>query len=152
MVLILVRHGEAVDDTVDPRRPLSRRGRGEIERTAHFLKQAGVSAKVFIHSAKLRAEETATILRDILNPRGVLEKKGQLGPSDPLGSILKEIAKSREDLIIAGHMPSLALLTAELVLGNHDQAIISLPTGGAVILEEENGHWLLRGLVDPKWI
>ena len=102
MLLILIRHGEAVPETVDPNRPLSAHGREEVERSARFLKNAGVNANLFYHSTKKRAEETAYIVRAILNPQAKLEKKAYLSPDDPLDEILKDLAKVKQNLLIAG--------------------------------------------------
>ena len=152
--LYLVRHGEALPDTTDPRRPLSPQGREEVTRCARFLKAAAVQVPRFYHSGKLRAEETARILRDTINPKGVIEKKESLGPNDPVAPILKEISKASTDLLIAGHMPSLALVATALLTGDPDADVplLTLSTGGVAILEREGERWFLRGLIDPGMI
>lgn len=59
MLLLLAHHGEAVGPEVDPRRPLSERGRAAVERLAHSAALRGVKPGVVWHSGKLRAKQTA---------------------------------------------------------------------------------------------
>ncbi|MEB2836918.1 MAG: histidine phosphatase family protein [Desulfurococcales archaeon] len=80
----LVQHGQALSEDVDPRRPLSPEGRGEVERVASFLAFAGVRVLRILHSTKLRARETAEILARHLRPEGGVEEAGGLEPrADP---------------------------------------------------------------------
>ena len=62
MKLYLVQHGEAHAKNVDPERPLTERGHGDVARLAAFLSRAGVRVERVIHSGKLRAEQTAGVL------------------------------------------------------------------------------------------
>jgi len=81
-LVCLVQHGEAVSEEVDPRRPLSERGRAEVERVASFLARAGFRVSRIVHSTKLRARETAEILARHLG--APLEEAGGLEPrADP---------------------------------------------------------------------
>ena len=57
--LYLVQHGEAVPETENPERPLTSRGREDIRRLAAFLAQANVRPRRIVHSAKLRAVDSA---------------------------------------------------------------------------------------------
>jgi len=143
MILILIRHGEAVHDLVDPKRPLTVRGREEVRRSAGALKKAGVSAKVFYHSSKLRARETAEILREVLNPGGRMEEKKYLAPNDSVDRILADIQKMAEDSAIAGHMPFLANLAESLVSPADRTEPFSFPTGGAVVLRKDGKRWII---------
>ncbi|MES9849230.1 MAG: histidine phosphatase family protein, partial [Candidatus Thiodiazotropha sp.] len=68
MKLYLVQHGEACKKEVDPDRPLTDRGREDIDRLATFLKQAGIRPDRVVHSGKLRAMQTAGRLTDAIAP------------------------------------------------------------------------------------
>ena len=73
MELYLVQHGEAKSKTEDPQRPLTKRGRDEVQRVAAFAAKAGLKVSQVRHSGKRRAEETASILAERLSPaEGVL--------------------------------------------------------------------------------
>ncbi|MBM3581113.1 MAG: phosphohistidine phosphatase SixA, partial [Alphaproteobacteria bacterium] len=74
MRVYLARHGDAVEALENPRRPLSAKGRAEVERMASFLARGGVRPRRIIHSQKLRAGETAAILARVLAPGIALEE------------------------------------------------------------------------------
>ncbi len=57
MQLILVQHGDAVAETINPARPLTERGREDIEQLAAFLAKNGVRVARVVHSGKLRARD-----------------------------------------------------------------------------------------------
>jgi phosphohistidine phosphatase len=148
MLLTLIRHGEAVHDSVDPRRPLTPEGREEVSKTAESLKRAGIIPKLFYCSNKLRARETAEILQNILNPSGRLEEKSYLTPNSHVDTIRKDIDAVQEDLAIAGHMPFLAVLAEKLVMPEDRKEPMLFPTGGAVVLRRESGRWVIEKMVN----
>jgi phosphohistidine phosphatase SixA len=77
MELYLVQHGEAKSKAEDPQRPLTKRGREEVQRVAAFAAKAGLEISQVRHSGKRRAEETASILAEHLSPtEGVLAISG----------------------------------------------------------------------------
>ncbi len=82
MRIYLARHGDATGPEENPRRPLSAKGRAEVERMASFLARSGVRPRRVIHSGKLRAGETAAILARVLVPGVMLEESENLGPED----------------------------------------------------------------------
>lgn len=67
MRLFLIRHGDAVSERVNIKRPLSTKGRDEIFEVAVRLKSLGHSIDTIFHSRKDRAKETAQILKHHLN-------------------------------------------------------------------------------------
>jgi phosphohistidine phosphatase len=54
MIVYLVRHGDAVPEQVDSARPLSAKGRAEVEATAKELLAEGAKVDEIWHSGKLR--------------------------------------------------------------------------------------------------
>ena len=62
MQILLAQHGDAVPKEVDEDRPLSDKGRADVERVAATLRQGQVSVSRIIHSGKTRAEQTSDIL------------------------------------------------------------------------------------------
>ena len=62
MRLYLVQHGEPVPKEINPDRPLSDKGRHDVEKVGRFLQQAGVAMGVIVHSGKTRAAQTAGLL------------------------------------------------------------------------------------------
>src|SRR2546427_8916418 len=78
----LVQHGEAKPEQEDPARPLSDRGRRDVERVAHAAGRSGVSVAEIVHSGKLRAQQTADLLAAALSPVGGLRAVAGLAPLD----------------------------------------------------------------------
>ena len=58
-VLFLAHHGDAVGPDVNPMRPLSDRGRVEVDMLAQMAAARGAKPDVISHSGKLRAKQTA---------------------------------------------------------------------------------------------
>lgn len=67
MRLYLVQHGEAKKEEEDPLRPLSERGREDVQRVAKYVEKLDIKASIIFHSGKLRAKQTAEILAEKLN-------------------------------------------------------------------------------------
>ncbi|HEY4990183.1 MAG TPA: histidine phosphatase family protein, partial [Opitutaceae bacterium] len=58
-----MRHADAVSDEVDPVRPLSPRGREQVERVCGVLRKGGAFDPAEIwHSSLARSRETASLL------------------------------------------------------------------------------------------
>ena len=67
--LILTRHGRYNAHAIsDESRVLTESGRNEIRNVARHLFDKGVQVKQILHSGKKRAEQTAEILAESLNP------------------------------------------------------------------------------------
>src|SRR5438094_7331416 len=78
MQLYLVQHGECKTEEEDPERRLTTNGIGEVQKSAEFLRAAGVHTDVIWHSGKARAQQTAEILADAVGAReeDVLRREG----------------------------------------------------------------------------
>src|SRR3989442_4166078 len=64
----LVQHGEATPEQDDPARPLTDRGRREVEPVAEAAKRSGVGIAEIVHSGKIRAPQTAELLAAARSP------------------------------------------------------------------------------------
>ena len=73
MRVYLVQHAEAVPAEDNPDRPLSDKGRTDVQRVASFLARS-VRVGRIIHSPKMRARDTAVLLAQVLGPGGVVEE------------------------------------------------------------------------------
>jgi phosphohistidine phosphatase len=153
MKLYLLRHGEAVAELVDPKRPLSDAGKAETRKVAHFLKRARINIMTIIHSDKKRTQETAEIVQEILNPQAQLVEKNYLGPNDPTEKIVEDISRAPGDLMIVGHLPFLDHLISHLILKNEKEIVLSLKTSSVVCLEKDKEHnWQVIWLISPDLI
>lgn len=149
MRLYLVRHATAQSDHLDPRRPLSERGRQEVEKVAAFLREKNLKIGVLWHSTKLRAIQTAEILASALQiDNGVLPREG-LSPNDPIDPMQKEIVFGQSDLMIVGHLPFVSLMASRLLTGDSGSDIISFYAATVVCLEGEGDNWRLAWMITP---
>jgi phosphohistidine phosphatase len=148
MKLYLIQHGEAVSDDVDPKRPLSKKGRADVESTAAFMARNGVRVDEIWHSVKLRAKQTAEIIAEALKVKKVIEKKG-LAPNDPVDVVATEINASDNDIVIASHLPFLQKLSSLLLTGSESHQIIKFRQGGVVCLEKTDSVWSVVWMVGP---
>ena len=147
MTLYLVRHGEALQDRDDSRRPLSPAGRRQVEDVARRVMDAGAKPARILHSGKLRAQETAEILAAVLGPmlapmlapEAVRAIAGLLPEDDPASAV--ELAQhSDEDLMLVGHLPHLGIVASKL-LGAGETVSFSTSTMACF---ERDARWKLR--------
>ncbi len=149
MKLYLVRHASALDEIIDPARPLSPKGKKQARATGRFLRYLGANPGEVWCSEKLRAEQTArAILKALKRDEGPLIRKG-LAPTDPVKDLYEELQHRDGELVIVGHAPFLprlaALLLDTLEIGFH------FDTGGVARIERmEPENWVLTLLVSPS--
>jgi len=74
--IYLMQHGKPVPKDKDPEKPLSERGRDEVQNIAGFLKKAGIQVEAVYHSGKTRARQTAEIMNSKINPGKEPRKRG----------------------------------------------------------------------------
>jgi phosphohistidine phosphatase len=145
MWLFLVHHGDALLPDVDPRRPLSVRGRGSVKELAERAAQRGVNPKLIRHSGKLRARETAEAFWLTCNPLAEFRAVPGLQPADYPDRLQDLLLGETRDLMVVGHMPNLARVLSSLTSGE-DRQDQPFPLHGVVALEREtdDGPWLER--------
>jgi phosphohistidine phosphatase len=141
MQLFLVHHGDAVGPEVDPRRPLSPKGRTDVERLAAEAAAHGARPQVVWHSGKLRARQTAETFWRACNALAEFSATKDLQPDDPPRWIRDRLRAETRDLLIAGHFPHLPRLLALLVTGG--EAGVDFPLHGVVALvnQDEGATW-----------
>ena len=140
-MLYLVHHGDAVGPDVNPMRPLSDRGRVEVDTLALEAAARGAKPVVIWHSGKMRSRQTAEAYWRRCNPLASLSAMHGLQPTDPTSWIVDTIAGEGGDLLIAGHFPHLPRLLGRLVTGDPDAGPVDFPLNGVVALEEASGRW-----------
>jgi phosphohistidine phosphatase len=153
MQLVLVQHGEALAETVDPARPLTKPGREDVERLAAFLQQVGLRVARVVHSGKLRASDSAAILIPAVGMDATVEvmKKG-LSPKDSPVYLSEAANTWQEDTLIVGHQPFMSRLTSRLVLGAEQPLIVDFTPGAALCLARRavTGAWFIAWMVPPE--
>lgn len=138
MLVILIRHGNALNHDIDALRPLSDQGKAEAKETGLFLQdflkdQSHGNVKIF-HSELLRAKETALIVSGQLNQSPTLEEGSDLLPNSSTGPWHNNLHafEENETVILVGHMPFMGIFASEML-----KKSTSLPTGGCLVFERE---------------
>jgi phosphohistidine phosphatase len=153
MRLWIVQHGDALAKAVDPARPLSEKGRSDVERLASHLAVCGVRVERVVHSGKTRAQQTAEILAAALQARERVEVVQNLDPLDPPGPFAAECAGDSGDLLVAGHMPFVGRLISLLLADREEATLLEFVPGTAACLERaDDGAWSLVCLLRPEFL
>jgi len=151
MKLYLLQHGEACAKDIDPDRPLTDRGKADVDRLASFLKHADVSVERVIHSGKLRAVQTAERLAKAIAPGVELESSGIINPNDNPKAFDWQSDSWDRDTLVVGHLPFLAKLVSHLVVEDDCRAITAYRPGSIVCLQRENAtHWQIDWMIRPE--
>jgi phosphohistidine phosphatase len=149
MNLYLVQHGEALGKDVDPERPLSERGRQEVDKVAQFAaKNCSMELSHIHHSGKLRARQTAEIEAKSLGLPEPVEIDG-LAPLDDPSIWSCRLAELNDSIMLVGHLPHLARLVGALLCGNAEAAPAAFRMGGMVALARGEGKWSLQWMIVP---
>jgi phosphohistidine phosphatase len=152
MDLYLVQHGEAKPEADDPARPLTERGRKEVERVARAAARLGHRVARIRHSGKLRARQTAEILAAALRPPAGVEEMAGLAPNDDPERTARVLAEVEEPWLLVGHLPHLSRLASLLLAGDPDRPLIAFRMGALVGLGQEGGGWRLRFILTPELV
>lgn len=138
MKLILVRHGEAVDQFTNPERPLTEFGENQVRQLADKLRNQDIEIQKVIHSGIKRANQTAQILIENINPNLSIEQGKDLNPeSNP--NVWKEISLNENtNIMLVGHMPFMGDLASNL-----SNKMIGFETASAVIFEKVDEEFKL---------
>jgi len=151
-VLILVRHGEAMSEQQDPRRPLTERGQSQAKVAGRWLARHGLAAERILHSTKLRARQTAEIIAAELEQTPAIEECGGLGPTDDVQAFADRLGQERdESIMVVGHLPFLARLVGQLTAGDASRELAGFEECGMAVLCEIEGRWCLWCLMQPRW-
>ncbi len=152
MRLYIVQHGDSVPKNIDPDRPLSDRGRADIQRLTEWLSSHNVQVVQILHSGKTRAKETAEILQPLLkSPAQIYERQG-LAPNDSPEAFLHQLRDPQKDTLVAGHMPFVARTVSQALTGAPDRQLVAFVPGSVAGLERSDGtSWRLFLFARPEF-
>lgn len=145
----LAQHSEAVAEDVDPQRPLTERGREEVDRVARRAAAAGVRLAAVYHSGKLRAAETAAILASRLAPGEEPQALEGLAPKDDPRIVRERLEALGDSVALVGHLPHLSRLLSLLLADDPGREILAFRQGGLVRLVEDDG-WRISWVLTPE--
>lgn len=160
MQLLIVRHADAGNredfartGRPDSERPLSPKGRTQMESVAPALVRLVPEVGVIVTSPYTRAHQTAEILRKAWSA-GPLQETGTLEPETRAAAFGKYLAARDEDVVVCvGHEPHLSGLAAWLTTGSAD-SYMDLRKAGACLIDFDDapgkGTGSLRWLFGPR--
>lgn len=144
MRLYLVQHGEAVQEEIDPDRPLTDRGQEDIARLAAWLSAKGVTVGQILHSGKTRARQTAETLEELLPAGRRIQEDEDLRPNDSPEAFMQRVRYFRTDTLVAGHMPFVLRAVSVALTGAPDRRLLEFTPGSIACIErDESGPWKL---------
>ena len=152
VLVLLVQHGKAYPEEVDPERRLTPEGVEETRRVAAALAAAGVAVDEVVHSGRTRARQTAEIMAEYLRPRlGVREADG-LGPNDDPSIWASRLGSIDHSIMLVGHLPHLARLASLLLTGDAGKQVVKFRYSGVVALVRDEQGWGVAWYVTPDLI
>jgi phosphohistidine phosphatase len=149
MTLFLVQHGEAKPEAENPQRSLAERGTETVEQMADWAARTGIKVDEIRHSGKKRAEQSATIFAQHLNPLRVVRSVSGLNPNDDVTPIAASLQGEQESIMLVGHLPHLSRLVGLLVTGSPDIEIVRFRNAGIVSLTQKGGKWAIDWVMQP---
>jgi phosphohistidine phosphatase len=149
VIVYLVRHGEAVAASENPKRPLSQAGREAVEQVARLARERQVEVSAIYHSGILRAQETAEILAKHLKPPSGVKAISGLSPDDDPMAGKAELETATDPVMLVGHLPYMGRLAALLVRGDTESAVIDFPPAAMVCCSRVGAQWKIEWHLAP---
>lgn len=154
MKLYCMRHGEAMPGAEDAQRPLSDKGREDVENVAAHLHRCGIPLDHIMSSSRLRAVQTAEIMGKAMGISEVTTCDHGLDEMDPIEAMVENIRQWHDDTLIVSHLPFLSKLVSALVLNDELQSVINFAPGSIICLHQFEGQlwnasWLLKPIIVP---
>ena len=144
-----MRHGEAVSETLDRLRPLSRVGREQVERVARAAASGHLDVSEILHSGILRARQTAEILAQHLAPaKGVRETTGLLPEDDPTVAAA-ELQAADDPLVLVGHLPHMSRLVGLLINGDPERHVVDFAPASMLCCSYAGSTWKIQWMLTP---
>ena len=152
MLLLLIRHGHAVDDAPgvgDTGRWLTEKGRTTTHRVARRVRKLKKLRPATIWTSPLvRAVQTAEIVAAVIETEGEVRAVAELSPGrDPVDLVtLLGVSPPPGPLALVGHEPSLSQILRVLA---GETGIDSIKKSGVVAIEWEEGKGTVVLALDP---
>lgn len=154
MKLYCVRHGEAQPADQDPQCGLTQQGKQDVKAVALYCQQLQLHIPHLIHSAKLRAKQTAQIFVDELRIEQSQSTDHLLQAEAEVAPLVEMISCWDQDTMIVGHLPFMAKLVSALVLQEATLfPLVQFPPGTVVCLEQfEQARWIIHWVLRPDMV
>ncbi len=150
MQVYLARHGDAVAEATDATRPLSARGREEIERVGRLAAGLGIRVAEIRHSGLLRARQTAEILAGHLGAARAVRETPGLRPDDDPWIAAAGCEAPGEPVMLVGHLPHLGRVASALLVGDPGREIVRFGTGTIAGFAKHGSGWTVTCVIGPE--
>ena len=150
MNFYLVRHGDALPETSDSRRPLSRLGQEQVEQVARVAASRKVQVSAIFHSGILRAEQSAEIMARHLAPDLGVRPITGLAPQDDPAIAKAELEAFSSSVMLVGHLPHIDRLAGLLINGDADQGAVEFAPATVVCVSHQSSLWQLAWVFAPN--
>ena len=151
MNFYLVRHGDAVSEASDPRRPLSRIGQEQVEQVARAVAARRARVSAIFHSGIFRAEQTADIMARQLAPELGVRRITGLAPQDDPGIAKAELETSPASVMLVGHLPHMSRLAGLLINGDAERDAVQFAPATVVCISHQSCLWQLAWVLSPNF-
>jgi phosphohistidine phosphatase len=148
----LVRHGDAVSETLDSQRPLSRRGQEQVEQVARVAAARQVQVSAIFHSGILRAAQTAEIMARHLSPDLGVRRTTGLAPQDDPAIARAELETSQAPAMFVGHLPHMNRLAGLLINRDADRGAVEFAPATVVCVSYHGSLWQLVWALAPDFL
>jgi len=151
MAVYLVQHGKSYSKDIDPERRLTEEGKADVRRIAETAKHYQINVGSIKHSGKKRAEETAEIFADYLNPQQGIEKISGLKPNDDVAAFAA-LLSNNDNYMYVGHLPFMEKLVSYLTAGDEEKRVFKFQNGGIVCLDKDESSegWFIKWTLMPE--
>lgn len=140
MKIILVRHGEAEDaslETTDQKRALTAKGIDDIHKIGAFVRNSHIKIKEIYHSPYQRTKHTAHILAEELNmsPESIFSAESLSAGSD-CSNVLPKLnyCTNSDAIIVVAHNPDITIFAAKLLGDSHFTENLHFSPGTTIAL------------------
>lgn len=149
MKLYLVQHAEAKTKDEDPERSLTKAGQRNAEAVAKLAAELELEIKQIRHSGKKRAEQTALILAEKLNPSAGVSAISGLAPLDDVKAMMEQLSGSEDVVMLVGHLPFMARFVGQLIADDPELSIVNFQNAGILCLSNDDDHWQVEWNLTP---
>lgn len=149
MESIIVHHGEAVDASVNPERPLSKKGQEQFVKLAQFLNIINWKPDIIIHSGILRAFESAAIVAATFNCEVTVNNS--INPNGNPDDIMQYLLREKRNVIVVTHKPFIDILVAR-VLSTSQTGLITISNASPVFLSSDGDKLYCKAYIPEMMI
>jgi len=144
MKVILVHHVDALSAEQDPQRHISPKGQAQADRLGARFKALGLVPVRILHSEAQWVTDTAVRIAEKMGAAGKTAKAAYpISTGDAVAPFIAEIASTKGDLMMCGHIDYLLRAAAKLLCGDETRKIVDFKPGNgtAVCIEGNGSEW-----------